>query len=94
MSDTKKPSPVQALISLAVFGGLAWYFFAGGIQDHVADNMIADYRTAEQTGDAMQMCVHASMVVAAYIQANDAERAKTWQATERADCEKAGVPRP
>ncbi len=94
VTDAKKPSVVQGVVALAVFGATAWFFWAGGLERKVADDMIANYNTAKATGDAMQTCVHAGMVVAAYIQANDAANAKVWQATERSDCERAGAPRP
>ena len=54
--------------------------------------LVAQYETAKATGDAMTMCTYAGMVVAAYIQAKDAAKAKEWKVIEKADCSKAGVP--
>jgi hypothetical protein len=96
MSEPKKQNALQALqalLPLAVAGGMAWYFWGGGIEHKVADDMIADYNTAKATGDDIKLCVQAGMVVAAFIQANDAEKTREWSAVEKADCERAGVPK-
>jgi hypothetical protein len=64
----------------------------GDLEKQVAADSVAQYETAKAVGDAMTMCTYAGMVVAAFIQAKDAEKAKAWKAIEKADCAKAGMP--
>jgi hypothetical protein len=59
----------------------------------VVDDVLAQYETAKQGGNAMDVCIHAGIVKAAFIQAKDAAGTKNWDRTERADCGRAGVPR-
>lgn len=87
---------------LAVAFGI--WFFGGGVEDQTAQTMahveqkvaqdaVSQYQIAKRNGDAMQTCVQAGMVSAAFLQAKDEANYKIWQATEKQDCEKAGVPR-
>lgn len=64
----------------------------GDIEKQVAADSVAQYETAKSVGDALTMCNYAGMVVAAFIQAKDAEKAKAWKAIEKSDCAKAGMP--
>jgi hypothetical protein len=75
------PSPLAAVLPTM-----------GDLEKQVAADSVAQYETAKAVGDAMTMCTYAGMVVAAFIQAKDAEKAKAWKAIEKADCAKAGVP--
>jgi hypothetical protein len=40
----------------------------------------------------MEVCVHAQMVVAAYLQAKDEENYKKWEAIAYDECKAAGLP--
>lgn len=62
------------------------------VEKKVAEDSIAQYETAAAAGSAMDKCVYAGFVVAAFIQAKDAENAAKWKAVERADCKAAGIP--
>jgi hypothetical protein len=64
----------------------------GDLEKQVAADSVAQYETAKAVGDPLTMCTYAGMVVAAFIQAKDAEKAKAWKAIEKADCAKAGMP--
>jgi hypothetical protein len=75
------PSPLAAVLPTM-----------GDLEKQVAADSVAQYETAKAVGDAMTMCTYAGMVVAAFIQAKDAEKAKAWKAIEKSDCAKAGVP--
>jgi len=72
---------------------MVWYFFLGGIQGSVASDFEEQYEVAKRGGDSIQMCVHAGIVAAAYLQAKDEQSYRRWQETERTDCRAAGVQR-
>lgn len=57
----------------------------------VSSDMVAQYEIAKKQGDAMQTCVQAGMVSAAYLQAQDEAKYNEWKATEKADCKAAGI---
>jgi hypothetical protein len=62
------------------------------VAQKVARDSVEQYELVKTGGDKMQICAHASMVVAAFVQAKDKENFAKWKAVERADCKKAGVP--
>jgi hypothetical protein len=90
--QSAKPNPVAALLGLAIFAGTLWYFFGGGIENKVADDAVKEYEIAKRSGTKMDVCVHASLVAAAYLQAKDEAKYREWKATEKADCAVAGLP--
>lgn len=59
--------------------------------DKVSEDMVTQYDIAKKQGDAMQTCVQAGMVSAAYLQAQDEVKYNEWKATEKADCKAAGI---
>ncbi|TDA64297.1 hypothetical protein E0765_06165 [Sulfuricurvum sp. IAE1] len=63
------------------------------IHNQVVDDAIAQYNIAKSGGNAMDTCVQAGMVKAAMLQAKNETGYKEWDATEKSDCEAAGVPR-
>jgi hypothetical protein len=63
------------------------------IHAKVATDAVAQYGIAKRGGDAMQTCVQAGLVAAAYLQAKDEASYNTWKTTEKADCAAAGLPR-
>ncbi len=100
LGTTDPPKTVQAggakaisgLFSLAVFIGVIWYFFGGGVEGSVARDVIDQYKIAKRSGGPMDACVHAGLVKAVFLQAKDEDKYKEWQAVERADCSAAGLP--
>lgn len=62
------------------------------IKGQVADDAVNQYNIAAQSGSAMDRCVQAGMVAAAYLQAEDQESYSQWKNTERVDCRAAGMP--
>lgn len=65
----------------------------GGIYAQVATDAVEQYEMVKRNkGSAMELCVQAGMVTAAFLQAKDEESYKTWKATEKKDCARAGVP--
>lgn len=62
------------------------------IYKQVVDDAIAQYNMVKRQGSAIDVCVHAGLVSAAYLQAKDEPHYASWKQTERADCEAAGMP--
>ena len=103
MSDDakKKMGPMQAVLTLAVFGIGIWYYFGGRLEQQAATSMqqienkvatdaVTQYNIAARNGTAMDRCVQAGMVSAAFLQAKDEGN---WKQTEKRDCERAGISR-
>lgn len=63
------------------------------IEDQVAADAVNQYEIAARQGDAMQTCVQAGMVSAAFLQAEDETNYQKWKSQEAVDCARAGVPR-
>jgi NADH:ubiquinone oxidoreductase subunit 5 (subunit L)/multisubunit Na+/H+ antiporter MnhA subunit len=103
--DKKKEHELATNILKAVIVlGMLAYFFGGGlekqanknlqtIKNQVADDAVAQYGIAQRNGTAVDRCVQASFVLAAYLQAQDESNYKQWQAIEKNECQNAGVPR-
>lgn len=87
-----RPNAVASLISLAIFVATLWYFFGGGVENKVADDVVKQYEIAKRNGTSMDVCVHAGLVAAAYLQAKNEDKYREWKATENADCAAAGLP--
>jgi len=94
----------SGLISLGILGYFAYMFFGGGIEkeadksmdaifQQVADDAVSQYRITKASGSAIDQCVQAGMVAAAYLQAQNQTSYSVWKQTEAADCARAGVPR-
>jgi hypothetical protein len=49
------------------------------------------YEIAKGSGSAMDVCVQAGLVSAAFLQAKDEDSYGRWKETEKADCARAGV---
>jgi hypothetical protein len=96
MTESKRG---QVLAGVAAALGAVAYFTIGreaesryvvagmaDIHNQVATDAVAQYDIAKRQGDAMQACVQAGMVSAAWLQAKDE--------AEKADCAGAGTPAP
>ena len=95
-------SSAGAVIALLLMGVSGWYYFGGGletqanrtmqdIQNKVAADAVAQYGIAQRNGSAIDVCVQAGFVTAAYLQAKDEASYQQWKQTEKADCAKAGI---
>lgn len=92
------------LFFVAVAAAWLWYIYGGGLEQSAA-NSLADienqvakdaetqYYITSRSGTKIDICVHAGFVAAAYLQAKDESNYQTWKATERRDCDAAGLPR-
>tara|TARA_R110000772_G_scaffold267264_1_gene390858 strand:+ start:1708 stop:2085 length:378 start_codon:yes stop_codon:yes gene_type:complete len=98
----KQANSMTSIISVVFFIGFIWFLFGGGIekqaakdlgriQDQVAADSVKQYNIAKRQGDAIQICVQAGMVTAAYLQANDESNYRNWKSIEKSDCANAGL---
>jgi hypothetical protein len=63
------------------------------IQLQVATDAVQQYTIVVQAGgSAIDRCVQAGMVAAAFLQAKAAGRYEEWKGRERSDCKAAGLP--
>lgn len=85
---------------------IAWYFFGAGageqksspismqsIENKVAEDSVQQYGIAKRNGTAIDACVAAGFVLAAYLQAKNESMYQQWKTTEEFDCKVAGVSR-
>ncbi len=62
------------------------------ITDKVARDAVDQYNIARNGGDKGDICLHAGMVAAAYLQAKDEANYLLWKTKRRNDCDAAGMP--
>ncbi|HEY5373747.1 MAG TPA: hypothetical protein VIK01_08665 [Polyangiaceae bacterium] len=72
--------------------GVAPDFSMDRIKQKVATDAVNQYNMAKRGGSAVDVCVHAGFVAAAYLQANDETNYQAWKQTQKTDCQAAGVP--
>ena len=104
MAEQKAGSKaISGFLSLVVLIGLGWYSFGARmghqaarnmqkIENHVAEDAVAQYNIARESGFTVHRCVQAGIVAAAYLQAKDQGNYREWKGIERTDCEAAGMP--
>lgn len=95
---------IGSVLGLILILGAVWYFWIGGgievqtekqldnIHNQVASDAVEQYQIAKRNGNAIDICVHAGLVSAAYIQAKDEANYSKWKDIEEEDCKNAGVP--
>lgn len=83
---------VKGIISLIFAIGLLYFFFGGGIENQVALDSEKQYEIAKNNGNAIDAYVHAGMVAAAYLQAEDEVNYKKWKEIEKEEANNAGMP--
>lgn len=100
----KTPTNMITAIGSVIFGVLViWFFFGGGVEKQaakemgnieaqVANDSVAQYNIAKKNGDITDICVHAGLVTAAYLQAKNEAAYQQWKKVEKSDCKAAGVP--
>jgi hypothetical protein len=64
------------------------------LTDKVARDFVDQYEISRTGGDKIEICVHAGMVAAAYLQAKNQDMYQNWKERERIDCADAGMPKP
>jgi len=63
------------------------------IYGKVSSDAVAQYGIAKRNGNAMDACVQAGIVAAAFLQSKDEANYAKWKATEKDDCKLAGLSR-
>lgn len=63
----------------------------GGIYRQVVADSISQYKITLESGNSIDICVHAGIVSASYLQAQDSINYAKWKQRERVDCDGAGV---
>ena len=63
------------------------------IHTQVAEDAVKQYEIAKRGTDAIQTCVQAGLVSAAFLQAKDEPSYTKWKAIETTDCAAAGMPK-
>ena len=102
-NEPKTDNALQAIIGVVVAVGFMWFFWGGGlereaaneldkIEQQVAADSVKQYEIAKRNGSAMDAYVQASLVAAAYLQANDEPNYKKWKAIEKEEAANAGMP--
>ena len=101
--NKKNPNLVGGIVAVVVAVGFMWYFYGGGlekqagkemqrIENQVAADAVRQYEIAKRSGSAMDACVQADLVAAAYLQAKDEANYQKWKAISREEHDRAGVP--
>ncbi|MBC7807578.1 MAG: hypothetical protein H7145_15685 [Akkermansiaceae bacterium] len=101
---TKDPNTGKSVVFLLILGAWAWWQFGGGfnmsvqrdvqnIHNTVAADFEKQYGIANRSGNAMDSCVQAGIVSAAYLQAKDDANYQKWKEIEKSDCARAGIPK-
>ena len=87
----------QAVGSIIFIGLLVWFWIGGGweyiteqgmtkVTNKVASDVVKQYEIAKRNGNRVDVCVHAGLVKAAYLQAKDEPNFQKWTAIEASDC--------
>lgn len=105
-SDNKQPSKqsanAQAVLTIIIFAVLGWYYFGGGMDKHVENQMegiysqvandaVKQYQITRAGNDPIDICVHAGLVAASYVQSKDQANYLRWKDIEKNDCARAGI---
>ncbi|GAB3416224.1 zinc ribbon domain-containing protein [Massilia agilis] len=104
VAPKNKTNTISAVLGGVMAVGIIWFYFGGGLEQQaardlakiemqVANDAVKQYDIAKTSGSAMDRCVQAGMVSAAFLQAKDDANYKVWKQTESDDCAAAGVPR-
>ena len=99
----KKNSTVQTVLGAITVFFVAYYFFGGGLEkqaaknmqdihDQVASDAVQQYEIARRNGTAIDVCVRAGLVSAAYLQAKNESSYQHWKQIEKDTCTAAGIP--
>ena len=70
-----------------MFGGGNWW-----INHQVSTQTEDEYKMAVKDGSPIDICVHAQLVSAGYLQSGNEEKYREAKSTERSACRAAGLP--
>jgi hypothetical protein len=91
-NSEKKNANFKAFGWLVVLGVVVWYFFAGGLEHHVANDVQKQYEIAVKSGNLMDAYVHAGLVAEVYLQAKDEDNYKKWKQIQNEAGVRVGLP--
>lgn len=98
-----KPSDqeiAKAVSLIIVIFALVWFFWLGGWEmqtdnlmdktyKKVSSDFVDEYEITKRQGDKAQICLHAGLVAAGYLQEKNESKYQEWKVVEKADCAKA-----
>lgn len=91
--DTTAVKRIAIGLSCAAAAAILIFLFTGGIQRGVAKDLEGQYEMARRSGNSMDLCVRASLVAEAHLQAHNEDRYVEWENIETLDCARAGISR-
>ncbi len=91
-NDSQETKIARTILGAIAFVGFGWYLLGGGIEQHVAKDAKKQYEMTKRQGNAIEQCVQAQFVAAAYLQAKDEVNYQKWQRIKQQDCSNAGLP--
>ena len=74
---TSTAQAIQGIIGVVFGVGMLWFLIGGGVENKVAKDAEAQYSIAARSGTAIDRCVHAGFVAAAYLQGRIQVRSAT-----------------
>ena len=93
MEQGGAPGWFKGVLALCALGVGFWWMRSSSVEKQVAEDAEAQYKIVRSSGGAVDRCVQAGLVAAAWLQAKDSDRYEQWKRTEINECRAAGVPK-
>jgi hypothetical protein len=101
-TQKKKGGALKAIVSIAILIAVVWFFFGGGLENQaakqmdeihnqVADDAIKQYEIVKKNGNEIECYTQASLVAAAFLQAQDEANYNKWKEIEKTHAKAAGL---
>lgn len=98
-----KQNNLLGIIGAGIVVAGVWFYFGGGLEQQaakqvgniysqVATDAVQQYEIAKRSGTPIDVCIHAGVVSAAFLQAKDEPKYQQWKDAEKSDCRAAGMP--
>ncbi len=84
---------IVLIVLASVVSACSGQAYLEDIHKQVAADAVTQYQITSRSGSAMDKCVQAGLVAAAFLQAKDEPYYKGWKERETADCKAVGVER-
>lgn len=82
---------IVGLLLVALNAGCSGEQAVQDIQQKVAADTVKQYAMVERHGTDTEKCVHAGIVAASFLQAQDEQNYERWKMKEKVDCAVAGL---
>jgi hypothetical protein len=100
---TRASRTLRVIIGILLGASAFWYLLEGNSEEHtgnsiediykkVALDAVGEYTITSRSGSAVDRCVQAGVVAAAFLQAKNGAAYEQWKITEASDCRAAGIP--